>query len=132
MSMDLSPADYVLRALPIGTVEFPIILFSLVGMIGTVLAYATIFSEDGKDATGGIDFTDFGLDDLGFSDSPRPDEPDSYDDAASSSKDDSYGFGFGSSDAKDNDTDPYRRGGGKSKRCPRNGGRSASARRKKQ
>ena len=130
MSMDLSPADYVLRALPINTAEFPIILFSLVGIIGTVLAYATVFSEEGRDMSEGIDFSDFGLEDLGFSDSPRSDESDSYGNASSSDKDDSYGFGFGSSDANSDDADPYRRSGGKSRRRPRNGGRSASSRRK--
>jgi hypothetical protein len=139
MSMDLSPADYVLRALPRSTAEFPVILFALVGIIGSGLAYATVFSEDGGvDVGDGAGFADFGLGDLGFSDSPRSGNSDSYSSSygasSDSDRDDSYGFGFGSSDAKSDD-DSYgssnARGGGKSKRRPRSGRCSTSSRRRK-
>ena len=136
--MDLSPADYVLRALPQSTIEFPIITFSLVGIIGAVLAYATIFSEDGKEAASdGIDFNDFGIEDLGFSDPPKSEDSNSYSSSygtSDSDKDDSYGFGFGEADNKnDAEYDPYKntRGGRKSKRRKRTGGCSTSSRRKK-
>ena len=85
MSMDLSPADYLIGALPRSSIEFPIITFSLIGITCAVLAYATGASEDAEGAAGpdaeGFDFDDFELNDLGFSDEPRE-------------GDDSYGFGL--------------------------------------
>ena len=88
--MDLSPADYLIGALPRSSIEFPIITFSLIGITCAVLAYATAASEDAEGAAdpekGGFDFENFEMKDLGFSDEPREGDADKGDD--------SYGFGL--------------------------------------